>query len=761
MALFDMPSVRGSREADKAIAAKSKTKSASVVTSRGNSLIDRINLVRQVVEQKLGQYRDRYRAITDIDEFSRYIDKYIENGIGSIDTETTGLNPMLDTIAGICLYTPGEQGVYVPLNHVSYITGVRIENQLKPEQIRPHLERLKASGAKNVKHNANFDIRVIQHQVGVRLGCYFDTLIASQMLNENEPHGLKPLHQKYVLNGEGDAWSFGKLFDGIPFTMIPIDVAVLYAARDPEITFELFEFQLPYLTEGTPENIEQELQSVAKVFWEIEMPYIDVIVSMENEGVAFDFEYQQTLHDKYTALLEEKLNSFYTALGEYDALIRKYRDDFPACKLDDPINISSPSQLATLLYDILDVGEIDKKKPRGTGVEILEQIDLPICKAILEYRGVEKLISTYIDKLPDCVNPNTGKIHCQFNQNGAKTGRLSSENPNLQNIPSHNTDIRKLFVADEGCVLLSSDFSQQEPRAMAAMCGDLGMIQSYIDGKDLYAQIASASFGVPYEDCLEFRPDGTTNKEGKERRTQAKSILLGILYGRGIPSVAEQLHTTPAKAQAIQDKVFKGFPAIKQFEEDTLTMAEQKGYVTTFWGRKRRLPEMQLPMYEFQYLPGHGDVDPLSFDSVQEDLTVPYDVQQRYLRLLKQAHFGRKRKIFEQANAEGIFIVDNEKKIADTTRQCVNARIQGSAADMSKKAGVIISNNERLKELGFKLLIPIHDEYLGMCPLETAKECAELFSQCMCEAAKDLGLPISTDVTISKAWYGEEIRLDG
>ena len=153
--------------------------------------------------------------------------------------------------------------------------------------------------------------------------------------------------------------------------------------------------------------------------------------------------------------------------------------------------------------------------------------------------------------------------------------------------------------------------------------------------------------------------------------------MFKILYGRGIPSVAEQLHTTPAKAQAIQDKVFKGFPAIKKFEEDTLAMAEMNGYVTTFWGRKRRLPEMQLPMYEFQYLPGHGDRDPLSFDNMDEDLTVPRDIQEKYLRLLKQAHFGQKRKIFEQANAEGIYIVDNEKKIADTTRQCVNARIQG------------------------------------------------------------------------------------
>jgi DNA polymerase I-like protein with 3'-5' exonuclease and polymerase domains len=151
-----------------------------------------------------------------------------------------------------------------------------------------------------------------------------------------------------------------------------------------------------------------------------------------------------------------------------------------------------------------------------------------------------------------------------------------------------------MFVASEGNVLLSSDYSQQEPKVMTVMCGDPEMMDAYRHGKDLYASIASLAFGKPYEDCLEFRPDGTTNSEGKERRSSAKSILLGILYGRGINSVAEQLHTTKQKAQQIQDKVFKGFPAIKKFEEDTLEMAQEYGFVTTYWGRKRRLPEMQL-----------------------------------------------------------------------------------------------------------------------------------------------------------------------
>lgn len=308
------------------------------------------------------------------------------------------------------------------------------------------------------------------------------------------------------------------------------------------------------------------------------------------------------------------------------------------------------------------------------------------------------------------------------------------------------------------CLPTFLSWSQQEPKVMTAMCKDPEMIKAYHEGKDLYASIASLAFNKPYEDCLEFRPDHTTNKEGKERRTSAKSILLGILYGRGINSVAEQLHTTKQKAQQIQDKVFKGFPAIKQFEQDTIEMAEQLGYVTTFWGRKRRLPDMQLPEFEFKYKPGYGDVDPLSFESEVGECEVPEDVQLKYIRKLRQNPY-KKRGIYEEAANDGIIITDNGGKIADATRQCVNSRIQGSAADMTKIAGAIINNNARLKELGFRLLVPIHDEYLAECPRENAKECAELFNQCMCEAAKDLNLPMKTDVSITEKWYGEEIEL--
>lgn len=307
--------------------------------------------------------------------------------------------------------------------------------------------------------------------------------------------------------------------------------------------------------------------------------------------------------------------------------------------------------------------------------------------------------------------------------------------------------------------------SQQEPKVMTQMCGDPKMIKAYQEGKDLYAEIAALSFNTTYENCLEFRPDGTTNPEGKNRRSQAKSILLGVLYGRGVPSIAEQLGTTTKKAQAIKDSVFKGFPAIPKFEEDSLDMAYEKGYVTTLWGRKRRLPDLQLPEYEFKWKDGvRPDDDLLDFDeSLSGEMdgaeTVPKEIQNKYIRRLRQAYFGQKRKIFEEANKEGIWIVDNGAKIADAQRQCVNARIQGSAADMSKLAMILVGNDERLKELGFRLLIPVHDELIGECPEENVKECSERFAMLMSKAAESgLTIPIKCDVEITKAWYGESLN---
>ena len=192
--------------------------------------------------------------------------------------------------------------------------------------------------------------------------------------------------------------------------------------------------------------------------------------------------------------------------------------------------------------------------------------------------------------------------------------------------------------------------SQQEPKALAALCnqqGDSQMYDTFMAGKDLYSEIASKAFNKPYEECKEFDENGNKNPpEYKERRTQAKSILLGVLYGRGVPSIAEQLRTTVENASVIKESVFRGFPAIKQFEEQSLEMAREKGYVTTVCGRKRRLPDLQLPEYEFKWKDGVSPYeDPLDFDHDSSNMPVPKDIQEKWLRALKQAKFGAKQKV--------------------------------------------------------------------------------------------------------------------
>lgn len=759
--LFDLPASRNNKGADKIVVNKSTNKKSASVVVKGGGLIEKISSINALVERKLGKYRDDYTYFMAKDEelFKDYIYNTIETGYVALDTETTGLDPISDKIVGMSLYSKGQKGLYIPIHHKSYVTGVEVEGQLDPRIIKEQLQRLVDSKVRFKYYNAKFDTRVVKNQLGIWLPCWYDAHLAAMLLNENEPHGLKTLHSKYVLDGKEDEFAFGKFFEGITFDLIPIKTGYMYAARDAVDTDELVDWQLPYLTPDNPLCKEYGLEKVSNVFWNIEMPCVEVLADMEDTGVAFDFDLAEKLSEKYHKQLDDNLAEFYRILDMYSAEINAYRVKNPNNKLGDPINIGSSVQLGILIYDILKIEPPDPKNPRGTGEEILQKIDNPLCKAILDYRGTNKLLTTYIDKLPGCVKPQTGRVHCNYNQYGAATGRMSSDNPNLQNIPSKNHDIRQMFVASPGNVMMSCDFSQQEPRVMTAMCQDAMMIEAYKNGKDLYASIASLAFNKPYEDCLEFRPDGTVNKEGKDRRTQAKSILLGILYGRGINSVAQQLHTTKQKAQEIQDKVFKGFPAIKQFEDDTKYMAEKYGFVTTFWGRKRRLPEMQLPEFEFSWKKGFGDIDPLDFSATVTETEVPEEIKKKYISKLHRNPF-KKKPIYQEAAAEGIIITDNGGKIADATRQCVNSRIQGSAADMSKIAARIIYDNKRLKELGFKLLIPVHDEFIAECPKEHAKECAKLFSECMCAAAKDIEIPISCDTEITERWYGEPINID-
>ena len=750
--LFD--DIEERRQVNDAIILK-KVKSKKTVTTAkrgGNSLLTTIRDIIAMVDANLGKFADETLIIRDEETLKNYISACTKAQVVAIDTETTGLDPMTDTVVGVCLYTPGEKTAYVPLEHINYITLQKEPNQLSREVVGTYLKEL--VGCKVVEeHNAKFDTRFIRKDFGVNIVCTHDTYLASMLMDENDTtHALKPVHQKYVLNGVGDAFKFDDLFKGVDFRYVPIRIAGLYAAHDPKITHELAEWQREHMDEDSK-----------SVFENVEMPCVQVLADMEDTGIAFDPTYAEMLSEEYRVKKDTILNEFLDLLAPYKRDIDDYRAT--KGKLDDPLNIDSPTQLSILFYDILKITPPDQKNPRGTGSDILQAMDNDLADCVLQYRGVEKLLSTYIDKLPECTLDD-GRIHCNFNQYGAKTGRMSSSDPNLQNIPSHNKDIRKMFVASKGYLLMSSDFSQQEPKCLAALCrqqGDSEMYDTFMAGKDLYSEIASKAFNKPYEQCKEFDANGNKNPpEYKERRTQAKSILLGVLYGRGTASVAEQLHTTTEQAGIIKESVFQGFPAIKKFEEDSLDMARNVGYVTTVCGRKRRLPDLQLQEYEFKWVDGVSPYeDPLDFEHDTSDLPVPEATRERWIRALKRCKPSEKRKVFEKANKEdGVWIVDNGGKIADATRQCVNARIQGSAADLTKIAMIELHKNEELRSLGFRMLVPVHDEVICECPEENIKRCSELLAETMSKAAEQvLEMPIKCDVEISREWYGETVEV--
>ena len=736
---------------DKNIIKKSKTATTRTsIRGGGNNLAAQIQSIVAIASQKLAHHKDDYILIREPDQLYEYMKEMKQVGEGALDTETTGLNPLLVNIVGGCIYTPGQKAAYIPINHKSYITGTRTKDQLDEQTVSKIMKDFH-NDIRWIFHNAKYDIRVCRKTLGIDFKPYWDTMLAGYCIDENESHALKDLHLKYCDSTDTESLKFDTLFRGFTFDQVPISVAYLYAAGDALKTFELYEYQKSILNRRNGGTFE--------VFNTIEMPLITVVADMEDRGVCLDFDICKNLHEKYHSIKEEREHTAQKVISMYDDQIENYKLSHPNCKLSTPISLTSPTQLAILFYDILKLESPDKKSPRGTGENILKHFaegkHKDLCNAILDIRNVDKLLSTYVDKMPNVVLDD-GRVHANYNQYGAKTGRFSSSDPNLQNIPSHNKEIRQMFKAQDGYVLVGADYSQQEPMVTAHLSNDKKMQDAFIQGKDIYATIASLAFHKPYDECKEFRPDGTVNPAGKERRSQAKNIVLGILYGRQIPSIGEQLGVSTKEAQKIYDSVLKAFPQLAKFIDESQTMAKEKGYVTTAWGRRRHLVDMQLDRYEFTSL----NFDPLAFGEDQSN-DVPESVKKQYTQKLDKA-FGWKRKndIIQQAYNSGIKIKDNTGFIAQAERQCVNARVQGSAADMVKLAMIHINNDEMLKDLHFHLLLQVHDEVIGECPEENVAQVKDRLSELMKQApAKLIKLPFKCDCEVTKNWYGEGIEV--
>lgn len=345
----------------------------------------------------------------------------------------------------------------------------------------------------------------------------------------------------------------------------------------------------------------------------------------------------------------------------------------------------------------------------------------------------------------------------------------SSSEPNLQNIPSHANDIRHMFKASPGYVMMSSDYSQQEPKLTAFVSQDKNMFDAFTHGRDIYATIASIGFDVPYENCLEFHPETHEYQpEGKAKRGEAKTILLGILYGRSINTIAEQLYgnrndmTDDQKlkaAQKVYDSVMNGFPSLRNAMLAAQDSARTKGYTETILGRRRHLPDMQLPKFEFRAMPGYvnPDVDPMDISTLDKKDDIPVRIQRSLLKEFDgYKYYSQIVKRTKELAEEHIKVINNNRKITDATRQCLNGVIQGSAADMTKMALLNIYDSEEWRKLGGRVLIPIHDEILCEFPKENYEEGAKLLSKLMSDAGDFLPFPINCDVEITTNWYGLE-----
>jgi len=634
-------------------------------------------------------------VVTDLDRLKAYCKTIEENGIYAFDVETTGLNPWADIFVGFSFYTPGEKAIYVPLNHTD-VNNERVSGQLELKEVVPIIKLILESGElKGIMHNAKFEFKVMRLQAGVKTKwVYWDTQIAACLLNENENHELKKLYAKYIekgSKGEGFKELFGT---SVPFNYTPLNVAGIYGAGDSYKTFKLYEFQ-----KGFIHSEREDMKAIVHVMHDIEMPLLPAVVEMELRGVQIDKDFAKQLEEQYSDMLAE-------VKSRLDVFVSKYEDRIKAHPVlkrlavnkegKAEINYNSPKQLQPFIYDVLECPAVEfkwvqgqKTEDKGTGEEILKKLQTKFPKItffsdLLEYRGINKLLTTYICKIPETVNPDTNAVHCQFKQCGARTGRFSSANPNLQNIPSKNKDIRKIFVAREGYLLVSVDYSQIEPRILASLSGDSIMREAYNAGRDLYAELASVIFEKPAEEC----------GDGTEERSITKGILLGLMYDMQAESIAEKFRKPKRWGQMIYNTFFHKFPLVKRFVDLAVAMAEETGYITTIDGRKRRLPD------------------------IKKDPRTP---------AYKQAH-----------------------------RQVVNSIIQGSSADITKKAMIKIGTNEELKQMGVTMLITVHDEIISEVPKEYIKQAVPIILVCMREAAEEtIDIPVKMDVEITDRWYGE------
>ena len=595
-----------------------------------------------------------YQIVLDKKQLSAWIERLRGADLFAFDTETTNLDYMRADLVGVSFAIEPGEAAYVPCGHDYDGAPEQISREDLLAALRPLLE-----DSKHVKlgQNLKYDMSVLARS-GIRLeGLGFDTMLESYVLDSTATrHDMDSLALKYLshrtIHFEDVA---GKGAKQITFNQVPLDEAGPYAAEDADVTLRLHQTLWPRL---------QSEASLKRLFEEIEMPLVPVLSRIERNGVFVERKMLEAQSVELAASMRDIAARAFEAAGE-------------------EFNLGSPKQIQAILFEKLELPVLEKT-PKGqpsTAESVLQELahDYPLPKLILEYRGMSKLKSTYTDALPACINPETGRVHTSYRQAVASTGRLSSTDPNLQNIPVRTPEgrrIRQAFIAPPGSLLLAADYSQIELRIMAHLSSDTGLTQAFESEEDIHRATAAEVFGVDLQTVSD------------DERRSAKAINFGLIYGMSAFGLGRQLGIPRREAQAYVDLYFARYPGVKQFMDETKEGARDRGYVETVFGRRLYLPEIKS---------------------------------------------------------------GNPARRQYAERTAINAPMQGTAADIIKRA--MITLHAWLEESGAqaRMIMQVHDELVFEVAEDAVAEVQSVVVKQM-EAAAELSVPLKVDAGVGKNW---------
>ncbi|HGH5992158.1 DNA polymerase I [Morganella morganii] len=597
---------------------------------------------------------ENYETILDEEALNRWAQILREAGEFAFDTETDSLDNLSARLVGMSFAAKAGHAAYVPIGH-DYLDA---PDQLLTEQVlrvmKPILEDEKI---RKIGQNLKFDRGIMENYDVELRGIAFDTMLESYVLNSvagrHDMDSLADRHLNYKTTTFEDIAGKGK--KQLTFNQIPLEEAANYAAEDADITLLLHQALYPQL---------EAEKSLLHVYQDIEMPLVPVLSRMERTGVLIDANVLAAQSVELTARLDELEKQAFAIAGE-------------------EFNLSSPKQLQTILFEKLNLPVV-KKTPGGapsTNEEVLEELadnhELP--RVILEHRSLSKLKTTYTDKLPLMVDPKTRRVHTSYHQAVTATGRLSSRDPNLQNIPVRTDEgrrIRQAFIARDGYCIMAADYSQIELRIMAHLSQDKGLLKAFAEGKDIHRATAAEVFGVPLDEVT------------SDQRRSAKAINFGLIYGMSAFGLARQLGIPRGEAQRYMDLYFERYPGVLEYMARTREHAAEKGYVETLEGRRLWLPEIN-------------------------------------------SRNGMRRKAAE--------------------REAINAPMQGTAADIIKKAMIAVDDWLQKENIDALMIMQVHDELVFEVRKEQQAEMAEKIRGLM-EAAMKLDVPLKVEAGVGANW---------